>query len=441
LSKNKNLLDLPTNTFLQSTCRQCHASIPSASNFCSLCGIARPNAQKLNPLEKEYLKHNPMIPAKYEKMCSTIQPRLSLAANIKEEIVNYLSNPATSYFFIIALTTFIFGSAFLLTHIAFPLSFMMFWAGLVYLLYDAINFTRAVTVGYLVKRLQYKKGLSPYSAYFKIEGKIEKMLESLGVVVCSLFERDLTNSGEELKSSSENFISAANVLTDQINRYASVSIETATIIWRNNVYAIVASKSSFQDKIISIGNKIREAEAMILRYKWLLSLADITKEMNNYIANEIPEKFSSSRNYGHSVLSEFRLSQFGPISENYAGNFSTLPFELPFKARYYWHQQLPPLPLQSMEFVKELPLAVELFESIQQVRKLKIKLEEQMVLNCASNAMSNVSILDNGASSSNDAAELLKYQLYSKYLDIPKFQPDSQEMKNQTDKLTAEDVK
>lgn len=403
-----------------------------------MCGIARPNEDKLNPLEKDYLKHNPTIPAKYGDICNTIVPYKSLAANVKSEIVNYLREPDKSGFFLLSFIAVFFGSILLFLHTAFPLSFMMFWAGLVYLIYDAINFSRAVTVGYLVKRLQYRRGLSPYSAHFKIETQIEKMLDSLGVVVCSLFERQLENAGEELKSSSENFLKAATILTEQISKYAVVSINTMTILWRNSVYAIVASETDLQEKIVAIGNKIREAEAMILRHKWLLSLEGITEYMKSYIEGSIPDEFSDSASYGHAILSKFKISKFGPLAEPYAGNFSTLPFEIPFKSSYFWHQQLPPMPIENDDFVKDYKDAQELFESIKQVRKLKIKLEEQMVMDCASSAISNVSILDSGSSSAADAMEMLKYQLYSKYLDIPKFQPDSEEMQKQTDKLTAD---
>jgi uncharacterized membrane protein YdfJ with MMPL/SSD domain len=115
-----------------------------------------------------------------------------------------------------------------------------------------------------------------------------------------------------------------------------------------------------------------------------------------------------------------------------------VPYELPFKMRFFWHQQLPPFPLNATEIVKELPEVAELVESIQQVRKLKEKLEEQMVLDCVASAVSEIAVLDKDDKAGLKAQEIKRFQLYSQYLDIPKFQPDSRELQEKVDRLRAE---
>lgn len=426
------------NYLIKTFCRQCHAAVSAKAACCPMCGIARPNYELLNPLEKEYLENPPMVPGKFHEMLDTVNPNLSLGKNFAREIRNYLGNPAMATFFFIAFVSAFAGGLMLLANTLFPLSFMLFWAAMVYLGYDSINFGRAVITSYLVKRLQLKPGMSPYSVHFKFEAQLEKMLQSLQVVINSFFDQDWQNN-PDAASTAENFTNAARTISGRIARCAKLSLDTAAIIWRNNVYAIVAMNSSSQDKAIAIGNKIKEAEALIFRYRWLLRMQDVGEILAGYLNGELLEGAPENASYRQFVLDRYFLSAYGPMSEPFAGNFEHVPFEIPFKMRFFFHQQLPPFPLNAEELVKELPDAADLLESIAQVRKLKVKLEEQMVLDCATNAVSEVSALDRGQNTALlEAEDLQRYQLYSKFLDIPRFQTDSQELQNEVDRLKAE---
>jgi hypothetical protein len=428
------------NYLIKTSCRQCQSSVSTDTKSCPLCGLARPVIEKLNPLEKEYLNSTPMVPAKFQDMCNTVNPRLNLAQNMLSEARDYINTPEHSYLFIISFLAIFFGGGMLLGQVLFPLSFMLFWAGLVYVGFDSINFMRALTITFLVKRLQLKTGLAPYPVLFKLESQIDQILESLQLLVNSFFVRDWNKSSDEFQASSENFLTAARVLTARLKNHASISLETASIIWRNNVYSIVAMNTSFQEKAVAIGNKIREAEALVLRYRWLVNLEKINVVLEDFISKGLPENETNAQVFAQTIIEKFNLSQYGAISEEFVGDFQHVPFDLPFKCRYYWHQQLPPFPLKQDEFLEELdtPAIRELFESINQVSALKAKLEEQMVLTTASKALANAASIDQNTPATLEAQELLRFQLYAKYLDIPKFQPESEQVQKAVDKLSAD---
>ncbi|GAB4267579.1 MAG: hypothetical protein Kow0029_02140 [Candidatus Rifleibacteriota bacterium] len=430
--------DSTKNILIKSFCRQCRAAVSSNAAICPLCGISRPNLEKLNTLEKEYLENPPMVPGKYHEMLETVDPKLSLGKNAAREIRNYLTNPAMAYLFMLAFVSMAAGGLMLWANVLFPFSFMLFWVSMVYLGYDTVNFSRAVLTSFLVKRLQMKVGMSPYSVHFKIELQLQKMLQSLQLVINSFFNHDWQNQSQESMANAESFLSAAKTIAERIQKYARLSLDTITLIWRNNVYAIVAMNDSLQDKAVAIGNKIKEAEALIIRYKWLMSLNQIGLILQDYTSGKKLADAPENSSYCQFLQDKFLLSPYGPISEPYAGNFQHVPYEIPFLMRFFWHQQLPPFPLESQDLTNEFPELADFFESIQQVRKLKAKLEEQMVLDCAQNAISEVSALDKTGSVALEAEELKRFQLYSKFLDIPKFQPDSQELQNKIDRLRAE---
>ncbi len=429
--------DSGKNFLIKTFCRQCHAAVSSNAKCCPMCGVARPNFENLNPLEKEYLQNPPMVPGKFHEMLETVDPKLSLGKNIAREIRNYLGNPAMAAMFLVAFIGTVSGGLMLLGNVLFPLSFMLFWASMVYLGYDSINFSRAVVTSYLVKRLQLKPGMSPYSVHFKFEKQIEKMLQSLQMIINSFFDQEMQHN-PEAATTSENFVNAARTISEKLTRCARLSLDTAAIIWCNNVYAIVAMNTSSQEKAVAIGNKIKEAEAMIFRYRWLLRTREIGDILSAYAAGEKIEGAPENASYRQFVLDRFFLSPYGPMTEPFAGNFEHVPYEIPFKMRFFFHQQLPPFPLNAQEMAKEVPEAADLLESIEQVRKLKLKLEEQMVIDCATNAISEVSALEKANSAALEAEDLKRYQLYAKFLDIPRFQPDSQELQNEVDRLKAE---
>lgn len=102
--------------------------------------------------------------------------------------------------------------------------------------------------------------------------------------------------------------------------------------------------------------------------------------------------------------------------------------------RFFWHQQLPPhRPPKNWLPSCHRPANVQ--ESIEQVRRLKTKLEEQMILDCTALAVSNAAGQESTAL---EARDIQRLQLYSQHLDIPKFQPDSEELQNRVDRLKAQ---
>lgn len=423
------------NVMLTTFCRQCHNAVAAKAQTCPLCGLSRPNFAELNAIEKEYLANAPTVPAKFSSMCETINPLKSLAANVGKELGNYLGNFGQSYLLLIALLAIFAGGGMSLASIAFPLSFMLFWAGMVYAGFDAVNFSRAIMVSFLVRRLQMKTGLSPYSVHFKIENQLCQLLQSLQMVVNSFFDKNWSKN-DAGQASANSFITAAQTLIKQIHKYAQLSLETAAIIWRNNVYAIVAADTSFQDKANEIGNKIREAEAMILRYRWLMRLGQIEQMLEDHANGINPVTYKHGPSARQRVVDSFYLSPHGPMAEPYSGNFQHVPVEIPFKMRFFWHQQLLPFPLPNDEIVQECPQTSELFESIEQVRQLKAKLEEQMIFECTTNAVAS-SYDGEGAHAASEASQIQRQQTYLQFLDVPKFQPDSDELDQQLDRLRA----
>ncbi len=421
------------NAMLGHFCRQCHTAVTSKAGVCPLCGLARPVHDALNPLEKEYLANPPSVPVKFHYLCETINPSASLAGNMMSEFQKYLGNPGQSWLFIVAFLALLLGGGMMALHLLFPLSFMLFWGGMVFAAYDAVQFSRAAAVSLLVRRLQMRGGASPYSVHFRIEEQLTQMFSSLQLILNSFFDKNWAGPVTEMQAAAESFIQAVKTVTARIAKFAQLSLETSAIIWRNNVYAIVADpKTTYQEKVVAIANKIREAEAMIMRFRWMMSLGRVVSIMEQHVDGTSGRSASDDR---RAALLDMFLGPHGPLTEAYYGNFEHVPFELPFRMRYFWHQQLPPHPLPAEELAAELPQTRELLESIDQVRKLKGKLEEQMILDCTAMAVSNASGQETTAL---EARDLQRFQLYSQYLDIPKFQPDSEDLQNRVDRLKAQ---
>ncbi|MDD3148317.1 MAG: hypothetical protein PHD82_13565 [Candidatus Riflebacteria bacterium] len=421
------------NAMLGHFCRQCHTAVTSNAAVCPLCGLSRPVFEKLNPLEKEYLANPPLVPPKFHHLCETINPNSSLAGNMLTEFGKYLGNPGQSWLLIVALLALILGGGMMALHLLFPLSFMLFWAGMVFTAYDMVQFSRAAAVSLLVRRLQMRGGSSPYSVHFRIEEQLTQMFSSLQLILNSFFDKNWSGPAIEMQAAAESFLQAVKTVTARIQKFAQLSLETASIIWRNNVYAIVADpQTTYQEKVVAIANKIREAEALIMRFRWMMNLGNIHNIMVNHVSGTSTGNAGEDR---RAAITETFLGPHGPMTEAYYGNFEHVPFEIPFKMRFFWHQQLPPHPLPAEDIATELPQTRELFESIEQVRKLKGKLEEQMILDCTANAVSNASGQETTAL---EARDLQRFQLYSQYLDIPKFQPDSDELQDRVDRLRAQ---
>lgn len=421
---------------LNTFCRQCQTALAVKAQTCPLCGLSRPNYDELNALEKEYLENAPTVPAKFNGMIETIDPKKSLLKNLIKEFNDYITNPGQSYLFIIALIALLAGGGMLLAKVLFPLSFMLFWAGMVYTGFDAVNFFRAAVISFLVRRLQMKTGLSPYSVHFKIETQLQQMLQSLQMVINAFFDKDWSRPESGGMATAQSFINATQTLTRRIQKFAQISIETAAIIWRNNVYSIVARDTTFQEKANEIGNKIREAEAMILRYRWLMRFGQIEQMLLDHVNGVDLNADGKATSARQAVIDAFQLSPHGPMTEPYAGNFQHVPHEIPFLMRFFWHQQLPPFPLSGEEILHECPETQDFFNSIEEVRQLKTKLEEQMILECTTNAIADIS---DGTSShtASEAGEIQRQQTYLQFLDIPRFQPDSEDLDQQLDQLRA----
>ena len=422
------------NILLKTCCRQCRASLRPGAENCPLCGLAQPNYEELNALEKEYLQTNPLIPAKHQGMCETIDPRRSLATNMASELGLYLGSIMQHPFLLASLLAVFIGGLMMLGNAAFPLSFILFWAGMVYLGYDAVVFLRGVTTAHLMKRLQMKRGLAPYEVHFKLEKQLEKLLENVRSMATSIFSRDWSKAGGGQSTPGESYLTAIRVMTERIAKNALVSLETAAVIWRNQVYAIVAMDSSPEDKALAIGNKIREAEALLLRFKWLCGLRGLPEILQEFIAAGGAKEPVGSTPYGTAILEQFHLTRFGPIEEAIDTSFEHVPYDIGFKGRFYWHKRLPPFALEDDGSFGDSRQVRDFFESLQQVIRLKAHLEDQMALNCVSSALASTSLLDDAAREARDVVDNPAAQ----YLELPSFRPDSREVQEQADRLAAE---
>lgn len=180
------------------------------------------------------------------------------------EFGKYLSNPGQSWLFIVAFLALLLGGFLFKFTAFFTVGFMLFWAGMVFSAYEAVQFSRAAAVSLLVRRLQMRGGSSPYSVHFRIEEQLTQMFSSLQLVLNSFFDKPY-RPADRMQAAAEGFLQAARTITARIQKFAQLSLETSSIIWRNNVYAIVADpKTSYQEKVVAIANKIREGEALII---------------------------------------------------------------------------------------------------------------------------------------------------------------------------------
>ena len=279
-------------------------------------------------------------------------------------------------------------------------------------------------------------GSSPYYVHFKVETVLQNTLKSLQALLYAFYEKpwdDMPQNEEKVKSG-QSFVLAVKAITGKLNKFAKVSLETTALLWRNNVYAITSFPNlSYDEKITHLNLKIIEAHAIILRYCWFKKL----EKAHEFIESHINGKSgrSSAEECNH-VVEGMQLGLMGPLTEPYSGNLETVPYELPFIMRYYWHQQLPPSSFPQEEIIANYPETADFFESIDQVRKLVTKLEEQKILNIAEGAVTDD--FKTEVQITSEANQIKRFQLYSDYLDIPKFQPSNEELLKQVDRLNAE---
>lgn len=427
---------------LSTYCRRCHAAIMSTAHTCPLCGLSRPNFAALTKTEQQYITSTPSMPKRFEKAMGFIIPSKSLFSQIFNLYKIYLCSEKDSYNHQIALYTL--GTSFLilfvnlLKNILFfkQLFFMLFILSVSYLIYDGIHFIKSAYSSYIIDRLQIQGGTSPYSVHFKVETVLQNTLKNLQALLYAFYDKPWEEMAKntDIVQEGNSFILATKAITAKLKKFAGVSLETLTLLWRNNVYAITSfSNLSYEEKITNLKIKITEAKAIILRYLWFRKLEEAYVFLEDHLNGRSGRSTDEDRNY---VIEGMQLGLLGPLTEPYNGNLETVPYELPFIMRYYWHQQIRPSSFPAEEIMEHYPETAEFFESIGQVQNLIAKLEEQKIMDIAENAVKNDFRTETEITT--EAAQIKRFQLYSDYLDIPKFKPDDEELLKLVDKLNAE---
>ncbi|MBR4570738.1 MAG: hypothetical protein IKO19_08775 [Candidatus Riflebacteria bacterium] len=427
---------------LNTYCRRCHAAIMSNAHTCPLCGLSRPNAANISSFEKSFISSPPNIPERFESTVSKVKAVPPLLFQLPSLYFSYIDTPKDGLIHRTALTAGVI-SVFIYTlttikNIIFlkHLLWMIMIIAFLYIIYDSIHFMKSVYSNYVLERLQIQGGSSPYSVHFKVETVLMNTLKSLQSLLYAFYEKpwEEMKNDPELKQSGNSFVLAVQAVTAKIKKFSQVSLETITLLWRNNVYAITSLPDvSYEDKIKHLKLKITEAKAVILRYCWLRQIEMAHEFLEDHLNGKSGRSTPDDAKY---VIEGMQLGLYGPLTEPFHGNLETVPYELPFIMRYYWHQQLSPSSFPEEEITAQYPETAELFESIGQVRNLIQKLEEQKILSMAENAVTDDYKTE--AQITSEARQIKKFQLYSDYLDIPKFQPSDAELLKQVDRLNAE---
>ncbi len=427
---------------LSTYCRRCHAAIMSNAHTCPLCGLSRPNIDALSSTEKSYLSSPPSFSERFNNMASEVNTKKPLFFQLFKLYSTYLSSEKDSIIHrgalsagIISLIILVatgFKSLFFLSHFL----TMILIVSSIYLLYDSFLFLKAAYSCYAVENLRIQGGTSPYSVHFKVETVLQNSLKSLQSLLYAFYEKPWDQMPQDADKivAGQSFVMAIRAITGKIQKFAKVSLETSALLWRNNVYAITSLPNiSYDEKITHLNLKIIEAKAIILRYCWFRQLENAHEFIENHINGKSGRSTADDCNY---VIEGMQLGLHGPLNEPYNGNLESVPYELPFIMRYYWHQQLPPSSFPQEEIIAKYPETADFFESIDQVRNLITKLEEQKILNIAEGAVTDDFRTEVQITS--EANQIKRFQLYSDYLDIPKFQPSNEELLRQVDRLNAE---
>ncbi len=414
----------------------------SSAHTCPLCGLSRPNLSILSDEEKKFLASPPNIPERFENMITQISAVKPLYSQIFKLYFTYLRSEKDGSNHIKALSvlgiSIVIYLLTLLKNILFlkQLFLMLFILSVIYLIYDSIAFFKSAYSTYIVNRLQIQGGTSPYSVHFKIETVLQNTLKGLQSVLYAFYEKPWEEMAKDtnIVEAGQSFILTTKAITSKIKKFAGLSLETITLLWRNNVYAITSfSNLSYEEKITHLKLKITEAKAVILRYLWLRQLEMAYVFLEDHLNGKSGRSTEEERSY---VIEGMQLGLMGPLTEPYNGNFETIPYELPFIMRYYWHQQIQPSEFPVEEIIEHYPETSELFESIGQVQNLISKLEEQKIMNIAEEAVKDDYRTESEITS--EATQIKRFQLYSDYLDIPKFQPSDDDLLKLVDKLNAQ---
>ena len=427
---------------LSTYCRRCHAAIMSNAHTCPLCGLSKPNSANLTELEKSYISSPPSFPERFNNMASKVAPKPALIFQLFGLYFVYLKSAKDSLIHRAAIAS---GFTSLMILVATGPQLLLFFkhiltmiivVSVLYLIYDFIMFLKSASSSYAVERIHYQSGVSPYSVHFKVETVLKNSSKNLQSLLYAFYEKpwdEMTQDADKIVAG-QSFVMATKAITAKIQKFAKVSLETTALLWRNNVYAITSFPDiSYEEKIKNLNLKITEAKALILRYCWFKQLETAHEFIEDHINGKSGRSTADDSNY---VIEGMQLGLYGPLSEPYNGNLETVPYELPFIMRYFWHQQLPPKSFPKEEIISKFPETADFFESIDQVKNLITKLEEQKILNIAEGAVTDD--FKTEVQISNEARQIKKFQQFSDYLDIPKFQPSDADLLKQVDRLNAE---
>jgi len=392
---------------------------------------------ELSVFEKQYLQSN-QPPVECQEYFPLVEIRESFFTNVRKCFLYHIFSAEQGPMFWFSLCALLMGGLFLLTKFSILFGFLFFFPGAALLFFDTTTLIRAAYHTFLIKRLDETKRIAPYPVFFKLETQIDGMLKSLQSIVNSILERDWSASSQEMKNASESFITAVTILTERLRKYAELSLEVATLIWRNNIYAILNSQKDPQAKATAIGAKCREAEALLARYIWLSKLSEIIPVLKEYISNKVDQQTNSPTSPTVKILETFHLTVFGPVEEKFAPSFEMTPEEIPFKGKCFWEQRLPPFPLENELRIPDSFWAEELIKNLKAVRPLKTHLEEQVAINFVSQTISSNSPLEGGFTSAMQAKELTRDAVFEKFFEIPEFRPDVNNLEETVDKLAAE---
>lgn len=416
-------------------CRVCNAAVSKFASACPLCGVARPVYESLLPIEKKYIDVPPIISGKFYYMLKSVNGLKDYGYNFFKEAANYFASPTLCFPLYLSLCGIV-ASLYLIatgTTTALPILLLMVSFG--YAIMDLYDFVSSVTKALITVRLQVKGGASPYSVHFKIEEQLDQMLKTLSKLLYTFLETKPAYTTPMEQKAAESVLSAIKAITARIKKYAKISLETTHIIWRNNVYSLASDdKPETTEKELYINNKIREGEALILRYCWLNHLDTISDSIRNYLKS--PDETVDFSSFKREIIEDNKLSTHGPLNEKFKTDYQSLPHELPFKMRYHMLEQLMPVDLPKENIIELFPDTKKFFESIAQVREMKNTVEQQAMIDKTAKVLSGIKS-DNGMLSM-EADDVKNTDTFSNFLDFSSFATNDDELQNQIDRLNAQ---
>ena len=400
-----------------------------------LCGVAQPVYDKLTDIEKKYVKAPPAMPAKFYYMLNSVNGLKDYGYNLFKEAANYFTSPSLCFPLYLSIIGILVSFSMMINGSILVLAIMLLAGSVGYAAMDLYEFSTSVTKALISARLQTKAGASPYSVHFKTEEQIDQMLKTLSKLLYTFFESNPSYNTPLEQKATEGVLTAIKALTNRIKKYAKISLETTLIIWKNNIYSIAAEENpNNPQKELNINNKIREGEALIIRYCWLNHLDTIDNSIRNYLKS--PNESIDFQSFKREIIDDNKLSTHGPLGEVYKTDYQTLPYELPFKMRFHMLEQLIPEELPAENVIELFPETKKFFESISQAREMKKAVEQQQILDKTAKVLSGIKG-DNGTLSM-EADDVINTDSFSNFIDFSSFVPNDDELQNQIDKLNAQ---